>query len=712
MTRPAVYIADFGIVTALGKGADRTLSALKSDRSALFPVNRFHPPAGDPLPVGQVEGLAAEETVPHTHRLAQAAGDRLLSAGKAPPEAIVIGTTTGGMDLTERLLLAGEKNPASYRLHGAGTVAATLARRFGCTGPALTVSTACSSGAAAVALAAALIRTGRATRVLAGGVDALCRLTYYGFFSLQLIDPSGARPLDRDRKGMSVAEGAALVMLTADGSRRPLAEIAGAGLSCDAWHPTAPHPDGVGAFAAMENALKDADLAPDAIDYINLHGTGTIDNDLSEARAVRSLFRRRMPPLSSIKGATGHSLAASGAVETAVAALAVRHGLMPANTGCRRPDPALKLSPLLSPKTGTVRAVMSNAFGFGGSNVAIVVTEPDRFPAPAAAPQDLLRIETCCCLTGGGKTGATLARISEGIRCAGVADDETVCNDLNPRQIRRLRRLPRLALSLAAAACDGQAVESVYFGTGWGALSETDRFLTRLFESGERYPSPTDFVGSVHNAPAGQIAQAVGAKGANLTLTGSTDAFEQAVLAADISGAGKDGPVLVVGADEAHGRLSPLLAPAAAGHPADGGGAMLLKRGGTGPAVSVLFCAGDGRRSGAVEDLLRALKDRDAGARYGAVLAAIPADTAQAAKAQLEQVGSGCRFSGPVIDYLPWVGQFATASAAAAVLAARWVTDGQIPAALSSSGTATLDGRGILLIGLGDSITAMEVVPE
>jgi 3-oxoacyl-[acyl-carrier-protein] synthase-1/3-oxoacyl-[acyl-carrier-protein] synthase II len=660
--------------------------------------------------VGQVEGLAAEETVPHTHRLAQAAGDRLLAAGKAPPEAIVIGTTTGGMDLTETLLLAGEKTPSSYRLHGAGTVAATLARRFGCTGPVLTVSTACSSGAAAVALAAALIRTGRATRVLAGGADALCRLTYYGFFSLQLIDPSGARPLDRDRKGMSVAEGAALVMLTAE-NNSPMAEIAGAGLSCDAWHPTAPHPEGVGAFAAMKNALEDAGLAPDAIDYINLHGTGTVDNDLSEARAVRSLFYRRVPPLSSIKGATGHSLAASGAVETAVAALAVRHGLMPANTGCRRPDPALKLSPLLSPKPGAVRAVMSNAFGFGGSNAAIVVTEPDRFPAPEATPRDSLRIKACFCITGGGTTEGTLARISEGIRCAGIADDETVCGDLDPRQIRRLRRLPRLALSLARAACRGQAVESVFFGTGWGALSETDRFLTRLFESGERYPSPTDFVGSVHNAPAGQIAQAVGARGANLTLTGAADAFEQALLAADLTGAGKDGAVLVVGADEAHGRLSPLLAPAAAGHPADGGGAVLLKRGGAGPAVSVLFCAGDGRRGGAGGDLLRVLKNRDAEARYGAVLAAIPAGTEKAARIQLERVRNGSRFSGPVIDYLPWVGHFATASAAGAVLAARWLADGRIPAALCGSGAQALGGRGVLLIGLGASITAVEVVP-
>ncbi|MCF8050798.1 MAG: beta-ketoacyl-[acyl-carrier-protein] synthase family protein [Desulfobacterales bacterium] len=710
MTDKRVYIAGFGIISALGTGSTETLEALASGRSGLAPISRFRPPAGDPLPVGQIQEIDAGKTMPATHRLAQIAAAPILTAGGPPPDAVVVGTTTGGMAATEPLLRAGIEDPEAYRWHGAATVAADLARRFRCTGPVLTVSTACSSGAAPAALGAALIRSGRAARVLAGGADSLCRLTYYGFLSLQLIDPNGARPLDRDRKGMSVAEGAAMMMLTA-GDGNPDAEILGAGLSCDAWHPTAPHPEGDGALSAMKAALNQAGLSTGDIDYVNLHGTGTIDNDLSEALAVRALFSEKLPALSSVKGATGHSLAASGAVEAVVSALAIRHGLLPANTGCRLADPALALFPLKTPKRASVRAVLSNAFGFGGSNAAVVIAQPDRFSPPRAAEHPPLRIASCACVTGAGATDATLKKLHAAGSCAGVLDEEILCRGLPPRLIRRLRRLPRLALSLAAEAAGDARPEGVFFGTGWGALSETDRFLTRLFESDEKYPSPTDFVGSVHNAPAGQIAQFFGARGPNLTLTGENDAFEQALLAAELICAGQNGPVLVVGADEAHPRLSPLFDPASAAQAADGGGALLVERAGSGPIVSLRFLSGDGGAAGAVDKLIDALGGDGAGARFGAVLAGIPAGNKTAARAQLDKVATACRFAGPVFDYRQWIGQFATASAAAAAMACRWIGQGRIPPALCAGAEGFDDGRGLLLLGLGDSISAVEIFP-
>lgn len=710
MTDKRVYIAGFGIVSALGAGRTETLEALASGRSGLAPIRRFRPPAGDPLPVGQIQEIEAGKTMPATHRLAQIAAAPILTAGGPPPDAVVVGTTTGGMAETEALLRAGVEDPAAYRWHGAATVAADLARRFGCTGPVLTVSTACSSGAAAAALGAALIRSGRAARVLAGGADSLCRLTYYGFLSLQLIDPNGARPLDRDRKGMSVAEGAAMMMLTA-GDENTDAEILGAGLSCDAWHPTAPHPEGAGALSAMKAALNQAGLSTGDIDYVNLHGTGTIDNDLSEAVALRRLFGEKLPALSSVKGATGHSLAASGAVEAVIAALAARHGLLPANTGFRIPDPALGLSPLKTPKKANARAILSNAFGFGGSNAALIVVQPDRFAPPRAMAERPLRIVSCACVTGAGTTDATLEKLDAASPCAGVVEDEVICRGLSPRLIRRLRRLPRLALSLAAEAAGDARPQGVFFGTGWGALSETDRFLTRLFESNEQYPSPTDFVGSVHNAPAGQIAQFFGAHGPNLTLTGENDAFEQALLAAELIDTGQNGPVLVVGADEAHPRLSPLFDPASAAQGADGGGALLVDRAGSGPIVSLRFLSGNGGCAGAADKLINALGADGAGARYGAVLAGIPAAKKPAARAQLDKVVSACRFTAPVLDYRQWIGQFAAASAAAAAMACRWLGQGRIPTALCAGAERFEDSRGILLLGLGDSISAVEIFP-
>ena len=181
---------------------------------------------------------------------------------------------------------------------------------------------------------------------------------------------------------MSVAEGAALLLLAADEPDQALAEILGAGMSCDAYHPAAPHPQGEGALAAMQAALSDAGLTPADIDYVNLHGTGTRDNDQAEARALAALFGSKMPRLSSIKGASGHSLAAAGAIEAVVSAISISEGLIPANTGCRHPDPGLKLDPVLQPIQKKVDTVLSNSFGFGGNNASLVLCSPGKQRLP------------------------------------------------------------------------------------------------------------------------------------------------------------------------------------------------------------------------------------------------------------------------------------------------------------------------------------------
>ncbi len=185
---------------------------------------------------------------PRTHGLALIAAREAMAGVAGPPDAIVVGVTTGGMPASEPLLKSGAADPGMYSLHGAGTVAHYVAEALGCQGPVLTVSTACSSSMAALKLAVELLRSGRARRVLAGGADGLCRLTYYGFHSLQLVDPAGARPFDKDRRGMSLGEGAAMLFLeaAAEPPAGALAEVLGVGLSCDAYHPAAPHPDGDG----------------------------------------------------------------------------------------------------------------------------------------------------------------------------------------------------------------------------------------------------------------------------------------------------------------------------------------------------------------------------------------------------------------------------------------------------------------------------------
>ena len=201
--------------------------------------------------------------------------------------------------------------------------------------------------------------------MLAGGADGLCRLTYYGFNSLQLVDPAGARPFDKDRRGMSLGEGSAMLILeaAAEPPAGTLAEVLGIGLSCDAYHPAAPHPEGAGALRAMRQALSEAGLKASQIEYINLHGTGTPDNDLAEARAVQALFgQSALPPVSSLKGALGHTLGAAGAINAAVSVLCISLGIIPANTGCREPDPALHIMPVAAPLRRPVRAVGLQCF--------------------------------------------------------------------------------------------------------------------------------------------------------------------------------------------------------------------------------------------------------------------------------------------------------------------------------------------------------------
>jgi 3-oxoacyl-(acyl-carrier-protein) synthase len=593
---------------------------------------------------------------------------------------------------------------------------------LGCTGPALTVSTACSSGAVALKIALELLRSGRCRRVLAGGADALCRLTFHGFRLLQLLDPHGARPFDLDRHGMTVAEGAGMLLLEACAElpADALAELRGGGLSCDAHHPTQPLPTGEQARHAMASALADAGIDAAGVDYVNLHGTGTSDNDAAEAVAVRSLFEN-LPALSSTKGLTGHPLAASGAIEAVIAVLAVRHGLLPANVGLAIPDPALGLEPLRESRAGVVRAVLSNSFGFGGNNAAVVVARPDvpRSSSAVQASRELVVVGTAC-VTGSGHTDETLAALREGRSCAGTAADELVVRELPARLTRRLGRLPRMVLALADAAVRdaGPAVgkpRAVCFGTAWGPLTETHDFLARLFASGEVLSSPTDFVGSVHNAPAGQVAMRLGATGPNVTATAGEASFEQALLCAGLLAGVADGPLVVVGADEAHGVLTPRIDPSATHGPfADGGGALLLRpddgTGGVRLRVAHLGAAPGAEAGG--DALLAALGGAARVCRqFGAVFVGLPGDERPDAERQCRAFVAASGFAGPVVDVRSVLGEFATVAAAAAVVAVGAVRAGSLPAALGGVRERSLEGKGILLLGLGARRTAVEVLP-
>ncbi|MDJ0783176.1 MAG: beta-ketoacyl synthase N-terminal-like domain-containing protein [Desulfosarcinaceae bacterium] len=744
MSTVPVCIAGMGLICAAGDESERVFGTLAAGRSALAPPHHFHPRVTPHLPVGEVAQATPPGDLPRTHWLARSAAKQAMSGAAAGPDAIVLGVTTGGMARTEGLLAAGVTDPVAYARHAVGSVAQDLVAQTGCRGPVLTISTACSSGAVALHLAAQLIRHGLCQRVLAGGVDSLCRLTYYGFKSLQLIDPAGARPLCAERGGMSVAEGAGLLLLDDSPPRPESVALLGGGLSCDAYHGAKPHPEGLGAAAAMRAALNEAGLRLDQIDYVNLHGTGTPDNDRAEAQALHRLAPTGdLPPLSSIKGAVGHSLAAAGAIEAVIAALVVHQQHLPPNTGCSDPDPELAISIDPSPRSRPIQRVLSNSFGFGGNNAALVIGRPIASASVPPADMPCFTIRGYAALSGSGGSEATLKALLAGAPVGGRADLAKISAGLPAGLVRRLKRLPRMALALTqACGCgpDGAPPGAVYLGTGWGALSETNDFLNRLFESEERFPSPMDFIGSVHNAAAGQVALWTGATGENLTTTCPYAAFEQALMSAHLLQQNGSSLVLM-GVDEAHPQLRPKLDPdaVAGAPPAEGGGALRLEAGAGQEAPYLRLLGLDYCRHGATllerdlserdlserdlseRDLSeRDLSERDllarlarthalasASQRYGLVLAGLPASCRALAERQLRVWRAATGFDGPLIDYRRHTGDFATAAALAAVWAAAMVD----PQRRDPSVVGDPFPKAILILGLGAVVSAMEVVP-
>lgn len=244
---------------------------------------------------------------------------------------------------------------------------------FGLTGPAVAISSACSSSAKVFASARRMIAAGLIDVAVVGGVDTLCLTTLYGFNSLGLLSQQACRPFDAQRDGISIGEAAAFALLerAPENLDADTVLLLGVGESSDAYHMSSPHPEGLGARIAMEQALTAAGLQANDIDYINLHGTATQSNDAAEAKAVAAVFGVDIP-CSSTKGATGHTLGAAGGIEAVICALALRHGLLPAGVNTSMLDPVIALNYLMENREQPVARVISNSFGFGGTNCSLV----------------------------------------------------------------------------------------------------------------------------------------------------------------------------------------------------------------------------------------------------------------------------------------------------------------------------------------------------
>lgn len=381
-----VVITGVGIVSALGSGARAHLDALKAGRSGLRPLSLFSLQGLPPLPVGEVDAsVLGSADSPRTPGLALVAAKQALEGAALEGSGVLaLGTTTGGIPESERHYFQhrgqeGANDRELLRHHAAGTVADVLASKLNLTAERHTFSTACSSSANAIGYGAARVERG-APWALVGGVDALSRLTYAGFHSLKLLSSTACRPFGQGRTGLSLGEGAAFLLLESEerAKRRGatiLGHVAGWGCTADAYHITAPHPEGHGAIAAMRAALADAGLTPSDVDYVNAHGTATPANDKAESLALGTVFSGEGPLTSSTKGATGHTLGAAGAIEAVFCVLALQAGFAPASIGLTEPDPELRVRHVPAGGVeGPLKVALSNSFGFGGNNTALVIT--------------------------------------------------------------------------------------------------------------------------------------------------------------------------------------------------------------------------------------------------------------------------------------------------------------------------------------------------
>ena len=410
-----VAITGLGVIGATGRGVAAMDQALAQGRDGLGRLDLWQCELAADFPVGQYRGNLdndLREARPGT--FAARGGDRLLqrmsrsdklsmvaaleAVAQAGLTATALAEGRAGCYLGQSVCgtLHSEQAYAAYRggarrretlmalfQHEGANGPDHLADVLGLPGPALSFMTACSSGANAIGLAAEAIRRGEADIMLAGGGDSLSRIAFYGFCSLQVTSPDGPRPFDAARRGMSVGEGAGMVVLesaahAAARGARPLAWLGGYGHSCDAHHLTAPHPEGHGALAAMRQAVSRAGLKLADIGYINAHGTATQDNDNTEALAVRTLFGEDAVPISSVKRWFGHTLAASGAIEAAVCVRALQQGVLPRNLGLRELFAGAGVDVLREDrKAPGLRHVLSNSFGFGGNNAALVFSRAE-----------------------------------------------------------------------------------------------------------------------------------------------------------------------------------------------------------------------------------------------------------------------------------------------------------------------------------------------
>ena len=534
-----VVITGKGIVCAIGHDEDSVATSLMHRQSGIGEM-RYLQSVHHELPIGEVKlsnaemkqllGIDPSQRVSRTALMGMMAVRQAVSEAKVQADGrrrivLISGTTVAGMDITEQVfgqMVANGVGDECLDHHDCGSNTADIARYFNLFDDYTTISTACSSAANALELGADMLKAGDADIVVAGGTEALSKFHLNGFNALMILDHAPCRPFDKSRAGLNLGEGAAYVVLErqTDAEQRGAhidAYLSGYGNACDAFHQTATSPDGLGAQLAMREALTMAGLKPADIQWVHAHGTGTVNNDESESRAIRQVFSDAQPPVSSTKGFTGHTTSASGSIAAVIAIIAMYRRFIPVNLGWSQPMED-GLRPYMQTAPIDLHAVMVNSFGFGGNDSTLILTDQ-----PTATKQPELKAEADI---------VELARVEND----SLEATKRIRQYVSPMESRRMGKLMKSAMLTSLDALKQAGVscpDAIVTGTAWGCLENSEQLLLQLIE-GEDLFKPTLFMQSTHNTLSSAIAIHLKCHGANLTFTQKEQSFDWALYQAKL----------------------------------------------------------------------------------------------------------------------------------------------------------------------------------
>ncbi|MGL5235199.1 MAG: beta-ketoacyl-[acyl-carrier-protein] synthase family protein [Empedobacter falsenii] len=393
-----VAITGMGIISAIGKNVEENFDSLIHQKHGLSRLENFDSIHKNEIFVGEIKlsndelatflNLSSENNFSRTAMLGlMAVKEALQNAGienvNEVRTGLISSTSVGGMDMTENYFLDYENLSEKQKYissHDAGASSNQIANEIGLKGFVSTISTACSSAANAIMYGARLINSGKLDRVIVGGTDALSKFTINGFKSLMILSDEFNQPFDENRKGLNLGEAAAYLVLESEESvqksnKKVLGYLVGVGNANDAFHQTASSENGEGAYLAMKKAFETSIIQPSEIDYINVHGTATNNNDITEGQALKRIFRENVPNFSSTKPFTGHTLAAAASVEAVFCLLSIQHNLVYPNLNFQSPIEELNIFPTTKLEKKDIEYVLSNSFGFGGNCSTLIFSK-------------------------------------------------------------------------------------------------------------------------------------------------------------------------------------------------------------------------------------------------------------------------------------------------------------------------------------------------